>query len=534
MSRLHALAIVTLFWAAIFLPALGSVELKGEEGRRIMPAVTMIESGNWIVPYIGGQPYLRKPPLMNWLVAASFKIFGVRNGWTARLPSALSVLALAAIIVCVTSGWIGVESSLIAAIFSMTNLGLLEKGRLAEIESLYIALTGGALVCWLAWRQQDRSRWLVWIAPFVLFGFAMLTKGPPCLLFFYAIAAVVLWREKKLREFTSLPHAIGFLIMLAMFAAWAVPYFRMQPSAMHVWAAESTNRFSVGESFDWLSWLLAVPRGLGNFAPWLALLPLFWSEECLARLADRDAALVCALRWPVVILFFGLLVIPGALPRYTLPMLAPAGVLLALVMHEDASLVQQRVVPIWKITCVALLLIIGVATVAAVAFTRSASVAAVGALAICVLIFKRRSLLNRPLNLALCSAATVACCVSIYSWAIVPRMSAHESVRPVGEFVSRNVPANAQLYACDLRFLGAFPAYHPALFYVNSKVTYATAISELPADADFVFTRAESLVKLRAAGRDVQTLGEVNDRRGRQFILLRLRGATHGNFPSAP
>ena len=49
MSRLHALAIVTLFWAAIFLPALGSVELKGEEGRRIMPAATMIERAGSVV-----------------------------------------------------------------------------------------------------------------------------------------------------------------------------------------------------------------------------------------------------------------------------------------------------------------------------------------------------------------------------------------------------------------------------------------------------------------------------------------------------
>src|SRR5213082_4312895 len=87
--------IVLFVWAAIYLPGLGLLEIKGEEGRRILPAVTMLESGNYLVPQVGSEPYYRKPPLVNWLVAASFKITGVRNEWTARLPSALCVLAVA-------------------------------------------------------------------------------------------------------------------------------------------------------------------------------------------------------------------------------------------------------------------------------------------------------------------------------------------------------------------------------------------------------------------------------------------------------
>ena len=55
----------------------------------------MLETGNYLVPQVGSEPYFRKPPLMNWLVAASFKVSGVRNEWTARLPSVLCVLAVA-------------------------------------------------------------------------------------------------------------------------------------------------------------------------------------------------------------------------------------------------------------------------------------------------------------------------------------------------------------------------------------------------------------------------------------------------------
>src|SRR5229473_8550456 len=100
-SRVNSLLIVLLIWAAIYLPALGSLSIKGEEGRRILPAISMLETGNYLVPQVGGEAYFRKPPLINWLVAASFKIFGARNEWTARLPSAISVLAVAVAFVTV-------------------------------------------------------------------------------------------------------------------------------------------------------------------------------------------------------------------------------------------------------------------------------------------------------------------------------------------------------------------------------------------------------------------------------------------------
>ena len=74
MSQARAFLLVSLVWAAIYLPRLGSLEIKSEEGRRILPAVTMIETGNaargareflrsYIVPQVGSEPYLRKPPL---------------------------------------------------------------------------------------------------------------------------------------------------------------------------------------------------------------------------------------------------------------------------------------------------------------------------------------------------------------------------------------------------------------------------------------------------------------------------------------
>src|SRR5688572_5342150 len=115
MNRLTALLIAIALWAGIFLPGLGSTELKGEEGRRVMPAVTMLEGGSWMVPYVGGKPFLRKPPLVQWCMAGTMDVFG-QNAWGARLPSALAVLAFVMVTIVATRGWLIAEQSLLAAV----------------------------------------------------------------------------------------------------------------------------------------------------------------------------------------------------------------------------------------------------------------------------------------------------------------------------------------------------------------------------------------------------------------------------------
>jgi len=116
MSRTRAFPLVLLIWAAIFLPRLGSLEIKSEEGRRILPAVTMLDTGNYLVPQVGSEPYFRKPPLVNWLVAGSFRLFGERNEWTARLPSVLCVLAVALAFVGIARRNLGANGSVVAAL----------------------------------------------------------------------------------------------------------------------------------------------------------------------------------------------------------------------------------------------------------------------------------------------------------------------------------------------------------------------------------------------------------------------------------
>src|SRR5436309_6204566 len=262
-SRMQALLIVLCVWAVVYLPALGSLAIKGEEGRRIFPAIRMLETGAYVVPQVGTNPYFRKPPLVNWLVAVSFKIFGVRNEWTARLPSALSVLAVAIAFVTVARASLGPKGSLLAALIWMTNIGMIEKGRLIEIEALYISLCGLAIIFWLSFFLQKKSPWLIWVPASVFLGLGLLAKGPTLLLFFYGVVLAAVAYAKDWRLLFHPAHLIALAIMLGIAAAWAIPFVHMTTTqvAIDKWSGQYTGRLK-GIDFKFFSWMQNIPRSL--------------------------------------------------------------------------------------------------------------------------------------------------------------------------------------------------------------------------------------------------------------------------------
>jgi len=150
---------------------------------------------------------LNKPPLINWTVAASFKLSGVRNEWTARLPSALFILAVALTLATVGRISLGQIGSFIAALCWLTNLGLIEKGRMIEIEAIYCSLFAFALILWLLLWEQKRSSWLTFVVPWIFLGLGLLAKGPSHVLFLLSYR----WRRSLAKSSPPRPNSPGAL-----------------------------------------------------------------------------------------------------------------------------------------------------------------------------------------------------------------------------------------------------------------------------------------------------------------------------------
>jgi 4-amino-4-deoxy-L-arabinose transferase-like glycosyltransferase len=467
--RFRAVAVVLLVWALIYLPALGSIAIKGEEGRRILPAVRMLETGNYIVPRIGSNPYFRKPPLVNWLVAASFAVSGVRNEWTARLPSALAVLAVAIAFVTVARASLGPTGSLIAALIWMTNIGMIEKGRLIEIEALYVSLCGLATIFWLSCWVQKKSPWLIWIPPSIFLGLGLLAKGPTHLVFFYAVVVAVLWRAKDWRLLLHPAHFAALAIILVIPAAWAIPFLHSITTqvAMDKWSSQYTGRLK-GIDFKFFSWIQNIPRGLMYFLPWLLLFPF----ARFSKFHDEShRQLARALGWGIAVPFVAVNLVPGSVARYSMPVIVPASWLLAMIYAGNALQ--------WPRT-----------------WTKN----------------------DRGWSKVVATFVGIGLAIGVIGYPLTAVvLKNRQQVKKAAAEINAHVPANETLYAVN-------PDYQPVFFYVKAPVKYVSYVKDLPVDARYFLARtdneAEASTTQKWAPLRAQPLARVRDYSKRELVLF--------------
>src|SRR5882724_6529594 len=472
-SRLRAVATVTLVWAVIYLPALGSIAIKGEEGRRILPAVRMLETGNYIVPQVGSNPYYRKPPLVNWLVAASFKFFGVRNEWTARLPSALSVLAVAIAFVTVARASLGARGS-IAAMIWLTNIGIIEKGRLIEIEALYVSLCGLAIIFWLSFFLQKKSPWLTWLPASVFLGLGLLAKGPTHLLFFYGIVIAVLAYWKEWRVLVHPAHFVGLVVMIGVAAAWGIPFVHATSSqvAIDKWSGQYTGRLK-GIDFKFSDWIQNVPRGLTYFLPWLLLFPFARFSKLQEQSKQRLAR---ALSWGIAVPFLAVNLVPGGLARYSMPAIVPASWLLGMICAGNALQCPRHWMKDERVWAKMVAAFVGLGLV-------------IGAI-------------GYPVT------------------AIVLRN--RQQVKRAAAEINALMPSNETLYAVN-------PDYQPIFFYVKAPVQYVSNVKNLPLDVHYFLVRSADEVDALATGKGAplgaRPIARVHDYSKREMVLFKVPSA---------
>jgi 4-amino-4-deoxy-L-arabinose transferase-like glycosyltransferase len=454
----------------IYLPALGSIAIKGEEGRRILPAVRMLETGDYIVPQVGSNPYYRKPPLVNWLVAASFKLFGVRNEWTARLPSALSVLAVAIAFVTVARASLGARGSLVAAMIWLTNIGIIEKGRLIEIEALYVSLCGLAIILWLSFFLQKKSPWLIWLPASVFLGLGLLAKGPTHLLFFYGVVIAVLACFKGWRVLVHPAHFVGLAVMVGVAAAWAIPFLNSTTShvAIDKWSGQYTGRLK-GVDFKFSDWIQNIPRGLIYFLPWVLLFPF----ARFSKLGEQtEQRLARALSWGTAMPFLAINLVPGALARYSMPAIVPASWLLAMICAGNA-LQSPRWMKDDRVLVKVVAVFVGLGIV-------------IGAI-------------GYPIT------------------AIVLRN--RQQVKMAAAEINALVPATETLYAVN-------PDYQPVFFYVKAPVEYVSSVKTLPHNVRYFLVRnkneAEAAAATDWAPLRAQPVARVRDYSKREMVLFKV------------
>ena len=159
---------------------------KGEP-REAIVAVSMLQSGNYILPESYGHDIPYKPPMLAWCIAGVAKLTGGEvTEYGSRLPSAIAAIAL----VVMTFNWVSRRRDpVIAAMTSLVTLTAFEVMRNAAICRVDMLLTffivGSIYLLDTEGLSRGKQTWRV-IGAILLMSCATLTKGPvgallPCL-----------------------------------------------------------------------------------------------------------------------------------------------------------------------------------------------------------------------------------------------------------------------------------------------------------------------------------------------------------------
>ncbi len=345
-------------WLA-FLWHLGSTGLVDETEPLFAEAARqMTVTGDWVTPYFNGETRFDKPPLIYWLMAIAYQLFGV-NEWAVRLPSAIGAIALMSFgfytllatqdnkskpkffsLPCIGAALIALNSQTI--VWARTGVS----------DMLLSSCMGMSLLSFfLGYTSQDNITkntlgarpW--YLACYVFLALSVLTKGPvgialPGLI----IISFLLYTGNLTKVIKEMEIIKGVIIFMVMTLPWYILVIRQ-----HGWdyinsffGYHNFQRFTEvvnGHDAPWYFYFLVV---LVGFIPWSIYLPIailrvkFWHRSWWCQQPRGSQLSLFAFFWfSGIFIFFTIAV--TKLPSYTLPLLPASAILVALFWSEAIS-----------------------------------------------------------------------------------------------------------------------------------------------------------------------------------------------------
>lgn len=267
-AKWFAAAVFLVCVLAAFFNLGGHKSFGSHEGVAVAPAREMLVSGDWVVPRIGGEPRLRKPPLGYWVIAASAAVWGQVDEWSARFPAAFSSLLLSGLLGWWGMRWYGRAAGIVAALVQGTSGYVLIYARKAEVDMLLCLVTTLAmfLIGTQPANERGKASFSRWCGVFALLAVSWLGK------FHYGTAMVLCpfvvycFVQRHPARLWSLVNPPGLLLLASAAVLW--PYLVLQrvPQAWDVWHEQTVGRV-VGEVGQEPIWFY-LPQIVTLMMPW--------------------------------------------------------------------------------------------------------------------------------------------------------------------------------------------------------------------------------------------------------------------------
>lgn len=228
------------------------------EGQRAYPPIEMLLSGDWVVPRLNGEPYLKKPPLLYWMLIPLYSVFGI-NEWVARIPCVASGLATVAVVFAWGLSLFSEKRKLqdlsgkglsdgqfwpafIAASIVATNMVFIDRGRNTDLDIHLCLFT--TLAMWAMWRGfnvlgagKGEQFWGIALGCGTWLALANLMKIPVPFLFIGPGLVGVCLLSKRKDWLLRWEWGLALVVSLVPFLIWAA------------WAAVRVGSTEVTETF---------------------------------------------------------------------------------------------------------------------------------------------------------------------------------------------------------------------------------------------------------------------------------------------
>jgi 4-amino-4-deoxy-L-arabinose transferase-like glycosyltransferase len=266
----------------------------------------MMMDHDWLVPKYGGQPWLERPPLPQWMTVGVAALVGhCDREWIVRTPVVLLGIFVVLLVAWMTSLWYGRGLGMMTGFVLATMWEFYTYASDAEADMFLCAIVTGAIALFVylefaffkpaaerseaaGSEAQDpvsffgRRSWRV-LAFFVLFAMTNLAKGLifGTLMVAVPISCFLLW-NLNLHAIRRYVWLWGWLAFAVVALAWPFAVYQQYPDVIELWASDYMGRLNQGFIRE-PAWYYAVTL------PWV-MLP--WTLPALVGLwVTRGAAM---------------------------------------------------------------------------------------------------------------------------------------------------------------------------------------------------------------------------------------------------
>jgi 4-amino-4-deoxy-L-arabinose transferase-like glycosyltransferase len=306
-----------------------------DEPRYAVTARDMVLNGNWIVPHFNGVPRINKPPFFYWVIAISYKIFGI-NEFGARLPSALASIGTAMITYVWGKRIWGYKNGFWAGVVLMASPLFFLISRLCITDMLLTFFVSASFYLFFIEYTETVKNNKRRLFLYFLLGMVFLVKGHVGIILFILVTIGFLVWIRDFQYLRRLWYLPGFLLFLAIICAWGIPFLislgaeQISTVLYQETFGQFVGSFSHPEPFYYF-----LPVFMIGFFPWsvfafITFVYVFKKRKSMPVQEKKQVYFFCS--WTIItVIFFS--ISHSKLITYILP-ISPAMALLTILLSR--------------------------------------------------------------------------------------------------------------------------------------------------------------------------------------------------------